>query len=181
MGWDTATAEEIIADIKNFKAKIEHDHAENLALWQLVHHIQHKVNMGELKPEIAEKMVASIREGGPQDYRKLYIAAVRVPLPKMAYHSSPTQFRAQIATQGLRMALPSDGHWNINAGGQPRAVYLSPQPDELGQWSTTGEWDVWEVQTEGLTWQHDQMNEICYAILQDIPPEKIRMIGTYRW
>ena len=148
---------------------------------QVRRHIDYKHSIGELKTEIATKMMTALEQGAEPDYHKLYIAAVHVPLPRVAYHSSPTEFRAQIVAQGLRMALPSDGHWNINAGGQPRAVYLSPKPDEVGQWASTDEWDVWEVQTEGLTWQHDQLNEICYAILQDIPPEKIRMIATYRW
>lgn len=176
--WDQASAEEIIADIENFKEKIEKDHKESLALWQLVNHIQHKVNMRELKPEVAVEMLTSLRECGPQDYRKLYIAAVRVPLPPKVYHSAPSEFRAQIEAEGLRMALPSDGHWNMNAGGQPRAVYLSPEPDELGMWATTEEWDIWEVTTKSLTWRHDDMNIGCWAVLQDIPAEQVRFIGT---
>lgn len=176
--WDQATPEEILADIKNFKAKIEKDYKEGLALWALLNHIQYKVNVGELKYEIAEKMVASIRDGGPQDYRKLYIAAVRLPLPSEVYHSAPREFRAQIAAEGLRMALPSDGPWNMNAAAQPRAVYAAPEPDRIGLWALTEEWDIWEIDTGGLLWQHDDLNVGCYAILRDIPAGRIRLFET---
>lgn len=179
MGWDTSSAEEIITNVQAAKAKIEADHKQQLGLWQVVHHIGYKVQTRELKPEVAEKMLRAVEAGEEPDYRKLYLAAVRVAPGKVAYHSAPSLLRAQIVAEGLRAALPSDSHWNINAAGQPKAVYLAPEPDEIGKWATTKQWDVWEVETNGLTWQHDQMNEGCWAVLGDIPADKIHLFATY--
>lgn len=178
MSWDTASAEEIIANIRAAKAKIENDHKENLGRWQVMNHIMHKVNVRELKPEIGLKMFRAIEAGAVVDYRTLYLDAVRVPLPETVYHSAPTEFRAQIEAEGLRAALPSDGHWNINASGQPRAVYVAPEPDRAGLWALTDSWDIWEIDTNAFVWQHDQMNEGCWAILHDIPVKKIRLFET---
>lgn len=166
-----------VADISEMRRRVENPTpAEEVA-----NHIRYKAWCRELPEETALKMLVALENGAEPDYRKLYIAAVRVPLALTAYHTSPVEFHAQIAAEGLRMALPSDGRWNINASGQPKGVYLGPQPDYNGQWAVTDHWDIWQVDTTGLPWQHDPMNETCWVVEQDIPPERLTFFGTYRW
>ena len=174
MSWDTATPQEVIESILAVRDRIRED-ASKVTSWDVARHIDYKHSVGELKSETALKMLTALEQGAEPDYRKLYLAAVRVPLTPKAYHTAPAEFRAQIAAQGLLMALPSDGKWNINASSQSRAVYLGPEPDEIGKFALTEAWDVWEVDTNGLTWEHDKMNEGCWAVLMDIPVEKIRL------
>jgi len=141
-------------------------------------HIRYKANVRELREDVAHEMLVLLASGAEPDYRALYLAVVRKPLAEIAFHSAPSEFRESIQQHGLRMALPSDGRWNMNAHGQPRAVYLGPEPDERGRWATTDEWDIWEVRTEGLEWQHDPINESCWAVTQDIAPDRIRLVST---
>jgi hypothetical protein len=118
-------------------------------------------------------MLDALAAGAEADYRALYLAVVRKPLPEIAYHTAPREFRSSIKEHGLRMARPSDGYWNINAAGQPTAVYLAPEPDERGHWATTETWDIWQVHTAGLDWQHDPINEGCWAVTQDISADRL--------
>lgn len=136
-------------------------------------HIRYKASVRELRQEVADGMLAALEGGADPDYRTLYLAVVRKPMPEVAYHTSPREFRDTIKAEGLKKALPSDGPWNINAHGQPRAVYVGPEPDLIGKWATTDEWDVWEVHTGGTEWIHDPINEGCWAILEDIPPHRV--------
>lgn len=178
MGWDTASANEIMGDLLRAKVRAETEYESIPTL----RHIQHKVNLGELKPEIAEKMVYALQHGAEPNYRSLLIDALRSPLAPVAYHTAPSELRALIQAQGLRMALPADGHWNINAGGQPRAVYLAPEPDVFGKFALTQEWDIWEVTTDRLRWSYDQINWGCWAVTQDISPDRLRLHSTLsRW
>lgn len=143
---------------------------------QTATHIRHKMAMGELRSEVGHAMLALLQYGVFNDYQALYKAVTQVPLGKTAYHTAPVEFRGKINAQGLKRALPADGPWNINAGGQPLAVYVALEPDLVGRFALTDAWDIWEIDTEGLPWEFDQMNEGCYAILQDIPREKIRLL-----
>ena len=176
--WDTATPEQIIADIRAARTRLMEQDEFARQMYFTVNHIMHKVRMRELKEDVAEKMLRALLDGSPPDYRTLYLDAVRTSLAAKVYHSAPSEFRAQIEAEGLRMALPSDGQHNINAAGQPRAVYVAPEPDRAGLWALTDEWDIWEIDTNAFVWQHDQMNLGCWAVLHDIPRNKIRLFET---
>ena len=138
-------------------------------------HIEHKARLGELKPEVAQRMLAALDADESADYQVLLEQATFLPPPPFCYHTAPATARGDIASVGLRVG---DGrNWvDGQMAGQPPGVYVGPEPDLRGIWShRDAEWDVWRVDMAGLPWVHDRLNPGCWAITMHVPPDMIAL------
>lgn len=142
-------------------------------------HIQFKASVGEVKPEIAERMLAALDDGADPDYQALLEAATFLPPPSTCFHTAALQYRDSILKDGLRARLPEAGdNWGSLALGQPQGVYVAAVPDEIGMWSSDPRWDVWEVDVSTLAWHHDRLNPGCWVLDDDVPAARVRLWGT---
>ena len=141
-------------------------------------HIAYKLMARELAPETADGMPALLDAGRPADYRALYLEVVRVDLPAVTYHVTEPHNVEFILREGLRAAYPRDRHGqglsvSLILQAQPRGVYLSAEPDVFGRFSVSAQWTILEVDTAGLIWEHDPLNEGCWLVLGDISPDRV--------
>jgi hypothetical protein len=136
-------------------------------------HIEFKTMMRELDAAVAERMLAALAAGAEPDYAKLQHAATFIDPPRYCFHTADRAMRDAIATEGLR---PGNGtqNWGDKAAGQPTGVYVAPQPDTHGMWSHAPEFDVWQVDVEGLNFQHDRLNPGCF-ILPAVPADRLSL------
>jgi hypothetical protein len=149
------------------------------------HHIEYKRGNRELKPEIAERMLAALDAGADPDYMTLWTAASFQDPPPVVYHTAPATLRAEITAHGLQARQPGrGGNWAREpyAGiekTQPPGVYVAAGPDTRGLWAHWQDWDVWEIRRSDLPWCHDTMNPGCWSLAADVPPGQLRLHGTY--
>lgn len=96
--------------------------------------------------------------------------------PNILYHHSPVENRESILKHGLLTM------YGARRGGH-EAIFLTDKPKFGGQVT-----DVWEVNVRGLPVQEDITTDLdyeeiekvygnWYAIYEDIPPERLRLIS----
>lgn len=149
---------------------------------QIGYHIRHKATMLELDPTLADRMLEMLVdaevEGADVAYEDLHLRAAWPPLPATAYHTAPASARASIRRSGLR---PGDGtqNWGHVHGAHAMGVYVGPEPDLIGKWAFAFDvWDIWRVNTAGLTWQPDRMNPGCWYLPEPVGPERLTYLET---
>ena len=147
---------------------------------QVRDHIAYKRSVGELDTVIADRMIAALDAGADTDYAALHRAALHGPLPAAVYHTSHRGLRASIARDGLIPGRPVEGRWGVDAAGQPAGVYVGDHLDWRGVWADEDEWDVWEIQTAGLTFLPDPLNRDCWYSPDLIPAAAVTFLGEYR-
>ena len=146
-------------------------------------HVGVKLAAYEIRPEVAERMLAALDSGADPDYAALFHAATHPEPPARVYHTAPRSARESILRRGLEASQPGrGGSWapyrevcvRLQAA-QPPGVYVAAQPDRRGVWAHWPEWDVWEVDLAGLLWAHDALNPGCWSVPASIPPDCIRL------
>lgn len=159
--------------------------------WQLTpeqtrNHIAYKALAGELKQDIADRMLVLLEQDPTLEYRELFVAAMRREMPDLVFHASETENRDSILARGLLARDPAEGkRASLGPMGQPLGVYASAEPDTAGMWAggslgnRSAVWDIWAItDARSLPHQQDPLNPEHFVILRNVPLERITHCGT---
>ncbi|MCI4659695.1 hypothetical protein [Cryobacterium zhongshanensis] len=147
---------------------------------ETLRHIHYKASSHELREDLAERMLELFNEDPSLDYAALRTAALKREMPDVVYHASALRNQPSIACFGLLASDPRRGHAGVYALGQPRGVYASAKPDEIGFWSGSAtSWGVWSI-TGALSLPHrqDPLNPEHFVIECDVPNHMIEFRGS---